>query len=348
MKYAIGVDIGGTKISVVLGDMRGKIRDKVVLKTQTGRLAPKSIQEVCDAIEGLLRKHRIKHALVAGIGVGCPGFVDVANGVLISSPNLPGWAGFNLRSVFADHFGCPVYCHNDANATALGEKMFGCGKDAHSFAYVTLSTGIGSGVIVNNVLVTGASNCAGELGHVPVELRGPVCGCGKTGCLEALSSGTAIAKMAQDILSKKSAIAQYKSEYAFTRYKKDRPGFILKKSNRLLQFAGEDVYNVDSRFVAKAAKEGDELSQYIIWRAGYYFGVGLASFIQVLNPQMVALGGSVTKIGKPYFDAMKTGLAEHAWKSSLNACTITKAKLGNDVADYGTLSLVLQYGKRTK
>jgi len=132
-----------------------------------------------------------------------PGPIGEKEGVINNAPNLPGWNSINIKRIINDHFRIPVFCANDANASCVAEKIFGQGKKVSNLCYVTVSTGIGSGIIINNNLVTGINNYAGEIGHMPIDLNGPRCNCGKVGCLEALSSGTAIQAMAVSLVSNK-------------------------------------------------------------------------------------------------------------------------------------------------
>ncbi|MBU1862996.1 MAG: ROK family protein [Candidatus Omnitrophica bacterium] len=339
MNVIVGVDIGGTKISVILGTVTGKIIEKCVIKTQRKGGAAACIAEIIAIIKALLLKRSVKKSDLLGIGVNIPGPFGEEEGVILNAPNLKGWQGINIKKILTRHFRCRVICNNDANTAALAEKMFGCGKKVRSLVYVTISTGIGSGIIIDNKLLMGANNNAGELGHTVVDLNGPRCNCGKKGCLEAIASGTAIETIARNVMNRSKRIDEYKNEFAYKKYCTTHTHFILSPKGSILQ-------NIQGKITAfaieKAAKKGDSLAKYIYWRAGYYFGVGLANVIQLINPEMIAFGGGVVNAGSLYFNAMNSALKDHAWPQPLKCCKIVKASLGSRVADVGAISLVIE------
>lgn len=341
MKKAIGIDIGGTKISIVLGDESGNLIEKKILKTKLNEQTSEGVEEIKACVRCLLENNNLSQSELSGIGVGIPGPVGEIDGLIDNAPNIPGWNGLNIKEILESEFKCPVVCNNDANAAALGEYMYGSGKTSSTFVYVTISTGVGSGIVVNDRLLMGANNNAGELGHVLTDFNGPLCNCGKRGCLERLASGTAIGQMANDLVGNdEDVIDSYKNEFAYSRYSFEDKDFCLPLGSTL-----KDIESITAPDVVHHASQGDLLSKYILFRSGYYCGVGLSGLIQILNPDVIALGGSVTKAGDIYFDAMNTALGEHAWPSPLKKCCICKAQLKEDVADYGTIALVFSADK---
>lgn len=192
MRYALGVDIGGTKTSLTLGNSSGKIVAKETLPTLTGAKARRGIKQIA---EGLARLGgRVGPAgKILGVGVGVPGPMNPHTGIVERSPHLKGWQGFPLKSFLKKRLRLPIYLTNDANAAAVGEKIFGAGREVENFVYLTISTGIGGGIVLGGELLTGATFGAGEVGHTIIVPRGDRCGCGQRGCLEAYASGTAIA-----------------------------------------------------------------------------------------------------------------------------------------------------------
>jgi len=339
MKKVIGIDIGGTKIAVVLASQAGEIIEKQVFKTGVRSDTQICLEKIISTIKGMLLNRGVGISQLAGIGVCIPGPIGDIPHVISRAPNLPGWNGINIDLLLRRHFKVPIFCNNDANAACIAEKLFGHGKNVNTFLYVTISTGIGAGLIINNDLIMGASNSAGELGHCIVEPLGPKCNCGKVGCLEAISSGTAIANIAKDIVSLKKNVDQYRSEYVYKRFRQisgfKKFDFSIKNKLSALNSV------ITAKDVAKCAKQGDVLSMYIFWRAGYYFGIGISNILQLINPQMIALGGSVTKTGPLYLEPMRIALREYAWKSTRNKCKIVKAKLRDKVGDYGSIGLVV-------
>lgn len=313
MQYALGVDIGGTKISVTLGNSCGKILAKETLPIRTGKKALLGIREMVGALHRL-QSQLTKGRRLSGIGIGIPGPLDPEKGVVERSPHLRGWEKFPLKRHLEREFKIPVFMTNDANAAAWGEKVFGRGKGAKNFAYVTVSTGIGSGLVVNGRLLLGASFGAGEIGHTIVVPKGAKCGCGQRGCLEAYASGTAIAHFVRDALKKgrKSKIRQCLS----------RPE------------------KVSAEVVALFARKRDALALEAFRRAGYYLGVGLANLINLLNPERILLGGGVMKSWRYLWPEMTASLRHHAWPALCRACRIERASLGKEVGDLGALALV--------
>lgn len=313
MHYALGVDVGGTKVSVTLGNSRGKILAKELLPTRTGKRARQGIREMTVALAELKSVSR-RYGKVRGIGVGIPGPMDPKKGVVVRSPHLLGWEGFPLKSYLEKKLRLPVLITNDANAAAVGEKIFGEGRRVKHFVYLTISTGIGSGIILNRKLYRGASSGAGEVGHSIIVPGGTRCGCGQRGCLEAYASGTAIAGFVRQEIhrNRKSKIWKW-----------------VRSPKR-----------ITAEIVALSAGERDPLSLEAFRRAGYFLGVGLANLINVLNPEMLILGGSVMKSSRFLWPSMKKSVRAHAWPSLYQSCRIVKTHLGDRVGDLGALALV--------
>ena len=344
MKKAIGIDIGGTKISIVLADLTGHIIVKKVLATKTGSRARESISEIISAVNAIFQMKKIPVDTVKGIGVCIPGPVGKDPSIIRNAPNLPGWNGIKICAILQREFKIPVISNNDANAACIAEKVFGHGQDVDDFLYITISTGVGAGLIMNNRLIMGASNSAGELGHCMVEPHGPVCNCGKTGCLEAISSGSAIQRCALDLRDNTRCRHNYADEYSYQRFRQvpEYSRFNLRRRTRLFDRTGDHDGSLSAKHIAECARGGDMTATYIYFRAGYYFGTGLSYILQLINPQMIALGGSVTKSGNLYSKPMRLALQEYAWKSTRQRCRIVKAKLGDKVGDYGAIAMVIK------
>ena len=317
MKPIIGVDIGGTKISISLAKKDSTIIEKKEVPTRIRSDAKNSIKDIIDTINLILFQQRLSPSDILGIGVSVPGAVSPEKGIIPESPNLPGWKGIRIKDILRKKFRRPVFVNNDAKASALAEKVFGVGKTANNFVYVTVSTGIGSGIIVSGELVSGASFSAGEIGHTTIIPGGPLCNCGKRGCLEALSSGTAIAAQAKRRMEagKFHELGSYKA----------RPG-----NGKLT-----------AEIVAEAAREGDPLAVQIMRNAGHFLGIGLANVINILNPEVVVLGGGVMKAGDLVWKSMEQAIKREAWPEPLKACKIMRSKLGEHSGDLGAISLVL-------
>lgn len=322
MRKIIGIDIGGTKISLILATVRGKIINSRNLFTRTGKVEARlCVNEMIHALRAMLRESGVPKGELAGIGVGIPGPVNPSKGEVPWSPNLPGWAGMPIVKILNQHFSVPVFLDNDANAAGFGEKIFGAGKRTKDFIYVTASTGIGGGLVLGGRIYHGASFCGGEVGHIPVVPDGNLCKCGKRGCLEAYASGTAIGTMARG------------------RLQEGRKSRILKMAGSLNRVTGETV--------TQAAFRGDKLAIEILREAGRYLGQGLAVLMNILNPEMIVLGGGVIKSGDYIWKPMMASAKKEAWPAAFKACRIVKTKLGSHVGNLGAAALVLeQLGER--
>jgi glucokinase len=316
MKYAIGIDIGGTKISLVLGTEKGKILTRREIKTGIRAKTKACIKELVSNLRALILHSCIPPKKVLGIGVGCPGAVDSSKGTLPRSPNLPGWKGIPLRNILQKATGLPVFLANDANAAALGEKFFGAGKNVQDLIYITTSTGVGGGIVMNDELHEGAGCVAGEIGHMCIIPEGRRCGCGKRGCLEAYASGTAIVNEARDRMTPKNT-SLWKS---------------LRGNKR-----------VGAKPVGTAAREGDKLAIECYQSAGYYLGIGIANLLNILNPEKIVIGGGVLKTApKIFWMAMMKSVKQHAWPEAFRTVKIVPSLLKGHVGDHGALALVFK------
>jgi glucokinase len=188
-KLIIGLDLGGTKIAAAAATPAGRIVSEIIVPTEAGKGHEQVIKNIIKAIDTLARS---KKSQVGCIGIGVPGPIDFKTGVVIDPPNLPGWKKVNLKKILQKRFKVPVQVDNDANCAALGEALFGAGKKAKDFLYITVSTGIGGGIIINRQIYRGVNGSAGEFGHMIIDPRGYKCGCGNRGDLEAMASGTSI------------------------------------------------------------------------------------------------------------------------------------------------------------
>ncbi|MFA5839273.1 MAG: ROK family protein [Candidatus Margulisiibacteriota bacterium] len=188
----IGIDLGGTKIAGILTDPSGKTIMDVQIPTEAAKGKKQVIANIVKAIHLLIES---KKAKIRAIGIGAPGPILYEKGIVIGAPNLPGWHKVHLKQILHKMFAVPVYVDNDANCAALAEAKFGAGRGASNFIYMTVSTGIGGGIIIDGKLYRGANGSAGEFGHMQINPSGPLCGCGKRGCLEAIASGSALKKI---------------------------------------------------------------------------------------------------------------------------------------------------------
>jgi len=308
----IGVDLGGTQIRALVVGGQGKTLNRVATLT----CAADGLEAVIRRIEDTVRRAvgDIPWRQIRGIGVGAPGPVDPWAGLITETPNLPGWQNVPLGDIMARTFGVPVFLGNDANLAALAEHTYGAGVGVDHLIYMTISTGIGGGIIVNGELLLGARGLAGEIGHQTLVDDGPLCGCGNHGHLESLASGPAIARAARE------AVAGGRGD-------------------RILQLAKGAVDAIDARLVGQAAANGDPTALEIVRRAATYVGIGLANLCNILNPELIILGGGVSRIGDLLFDTVRETVARRAMPGARQV-RIVPAALGDDVVLLGAVALI--------
>lgn len=317
IEHAVGIDIGGTKISMVIGTEAGRILAYRIMPTPTGSETRRGLRELAENVEALIRAAGVRKKQILGVGIGIPGPVDSEKGIVPNSPHMKGWEGVPLKKMLESRLGIPVTMTNDANAAALGEKRFGGGKRTKHFVYLTISTGIGGGLIANGELVQGASFMGGEVGHMKIVAGGRKCKCGKLGCLEAYASGTAIATAAQAAM---------------------RKGM----KTKIYEFC-EAGGRVNAKAVGLAAGKGDALALQIFKEAGFYLGVGISNLLHLVNPQRVVLGGGVLKSAPPIFwSSMLKSCKQASWPPAFNAVQICRSRLKDRVGDLGALALVFE------
>jgi len=307
----IGVDLGATQIRALVADAQGRILGRSATLTH----AADGLEAVVGRIEQTVRQAAadVPWARIRGIGVGAPGPVDPREGLVVDPPNLPGWRNVPLRRIMAQVLSLPVRLGNDANLAALAEHRYGAGVGVDNIIYVTLSTGIGGGIIAGGRLLLGARGLAGEVGHQTLVDDGPLCGCGQHGHLEALASGPAIARMAREEVARG-------------------------HGDRILRLAQGDIEAIDARLVGQAADSGDPFARGIIRRAATYVGIGLANLCNLLNPEMIVIGGGVSAIGDLLFDAVRETVADRAMVGN-SQVRIVPAALGDDVVLLGAVAL---------
>jgi glucokinase len=305
MSYLIAVDVGGTQMRAAC--YRSGSTTPVNLQripTQGGGRTPQ--ENLLAVIQSVIPAD----GLVSAIGVASPGPIDLERNLIITAPNIPQWSNFPIVAYLEDYFHVPVALDNDANLAALGEWKFGAGQGYHHLVYVTISTGVGGGVIIEDRLLHGRRGMAAELGHITVDPAGPLCGCGQRGHLEALASGTAIARAAREAIQR------------------GEPTSLP---------AGETI---TARHVAEAATRGDALSLRIINQAAAYLGCALADFLHIFNPTILILGGGVSRSGPVFMDPVRKALQQHALSPNyLEGLTLTMAAHGDEAGLIGALAL---------
>lgn len=314
--YYLGVDLGGTKILTALADKEGKLLARANIPTEADKGQEVILKNINVTIEQVIEKAEVSKQDIAQIGIGSPGPLNSKEGIIYETANLP-WKNVRLVDIMEEKTGLPVRLENDANAAALGEKWFGSGKDVDNMIYVTVSTGIGGGVIIERKILQGVDGAGGEIGHMVIKPGGPTCGCGNAGCLEALASGTAIARMGRESLRKDS-------------------------STLIAEMAAGNPDKIDAILVAQAAKKGCETAQKIYDRAGYYLGIGLANLVNIFNTEMIVFGGGVMKDRDLLNESLRDGLEKYSLPTSLEKVELCNSQLKSETGVQGAVAVAME------
>jgi glucokinase len=322
--YVLGVDIGGTKLSTVLATREGEIVHKIRRPTDA-HLGPEvGVARLVAMLHETMQSQAggPDRGQIAGIGVACGSPMDAEQGVILGPPNLPGWNPVPIVEILEREFGLYARLENDANAGALAEWIFGAGRGRRHLVYLTMSTGIGGGLILDGRLYRGANGNAGEIGHMRVVDRGgPLCGCGKRGCLEAFCSGPSIARRAREALA-----AAPNSPW----------------SERVRATLDGGLEHVTAEHLFAAAREGDALALRLVNETAHYMGIALANVIQAFNPEVIVLGTIATAQGDFFLDRVRRVVRVETWPLMGEIVEIAASPLGSRVGDYGAISVLLQ------
>ena len=308
-KFVIGVDVGGTNIKLGLVNQSGKVTSRTSFSTRAYlHNKPKLIQVLIREISLLLKRTHIPVRNVQGIGIGLPGLINPQKGVVIFLPNIPGWRNVPLQRIIESKFGIRTFLENDVNLITLGEWKFGAGKGSKNLICLTLGTGVGGGLVLNNELYRGEGFVAGEIGHLPLNEEGPVCGCGGYGCFEC---------------------------YIGNRY-------VLKEASRL--FKRKSIDFPDIRRLTRAGHPNAKL----FWRQmAVHIGNGLTGIVNILNPTLVIIGGGVSHHNYQYLSqTLRMTVKKRAMKVQAAMAKIVKARLGDDAGIIGARVLVNQQEKK--
>jgi len=298
----IGVDVGGTKMTAALATRDGKIVKLLRIQTKREEGAEGGFKAICEMVKSLLDEAKIQGLSVEKIGVGFGGPVDFERGTVYLSHHVPGWENFPLRNELEHRFGIPVIVDNDANAGTLGEWMFGAGKGVNDLLYVNIGTGIGGGIISGGNLVRGWRNLAGEIGHMTVKPDGPVCTCGRKGCLEAIASGSAIGREGTERFGK-----PMKSEEVF-----------------------------------QLAEQGDPTAKQILAEAVDALAFAIGAAANLFNPKKVILGGGVAEAPEHLLiEPLRERLVHYTLPQVYEGLEVVRAQLGYDAGIMGAIALAL-------
>jgi glucokinase len=312
--YVIGIDLGGTKISGAFSDINGNVLSKHTIPTNASEGDMAVLNRILSVIDEVIKLSGKSIDEVKAIGIGSPGPLDSKEGRIIETPNLP-FEDFNLVKPVTSKYNVPVFLENDANAATIGEHIFGAGKGTENMVYITVSTGIGGGAIINGKIYRGSTANALEIGHTTLLIDGPRCNCGNYGCAEALASGTAIGRQAREAVQqgKKTSLSEYET--------------------------------VTSYEVFKEAEKGDAVASEILNYSLNYLGVCVANVVNAFDPEMVVIGGGVSKGGEIVFDIVKDVVKKRALNPMRDLCKIVPAGLGTDAGVIGAVALAITESK---
>jgi glucokinase len=316
----IGLDIGGTKCSVVIGDNTFSIKKKIVFETLTRRGYNAILSEFIVNMRSLLKEfpgYNLKR-----IGISCGGPLDSKKGMLYSPPNLPGWNNVPVVGIFSEEFGVETALQNDANACALAEWLMGAGRGTSNMVFLTFGTGMGGGLILNGRLYSGTNDLGGEVGHIRLAKDGPV-GFGKAGSFEGYCSGGGIAQLARSVVT----------EHL--------------NNNQIVEFCPtlEKINGIDTKMVTLSALAGDPVAFEIIKIASEYLGQGLSILIDILNPECIVIGSIYARNEMLFKALIEPVLKREAIPAALEVCRIVPAELGDSIGDYAALCVAIYEDK---
>jgi glucokinase len=319
-RWIVGVDLGGTNIVVgalPLDGGGGQLLGLREARTEALKGAKFVVDRIVQMVEGtisdVVSAHGGSKSDFAGIGIGSPGPLDRATGTIINTPNL-GWRNFPLRDLIANAVGLPAALDNDANCATYGEWWLGAGKSVDTLVGFTLGTGIGGGIVLNGEIFHGASDAAGEMGHMTLDYTGRKCNCGNYGCLEAYASGPAIALRAGE-------------------------GIEAGAESMLPDLVDGRLEAITAATVYEGAVLGDAYSNEVLTETAKFLGAGIANMVNILNPEMVVIAGGVTRAGDHLFVPLRAEVRRRAFKSAQEACRIVPAQLVGTAGVIGAIAM---------
>ncbi len=319
-EWAIGIDLGGTKIEVAIVSVKGQLLDRLRIPTEASQSADGICSNIADTVHKLTKQHPDINPSVIGIGVA--GQIEKDTGVITCAPNL-GWNNVNLQELLANKLHIPVVVCNDVKAAAWGEWLHGAGVGCNDMVCIFIGTGIGGAIVSNGKMLDGCNNTTGEIGHMTIQLHGPLCHCGNEGCFEALAGGWAMERDAQMAV------------------KNDTNGGKL-----LLEMAGGSIASVTGKTVSAAAQQGDVLANTLIDNVTDALIAGVASVVNILGPCRVILGGGVIEGMHELIGRIEKGVKKHALKATLTHFELVPAKLHNDSGVIGAAAYALHKLKK--
>jgi len=319
-KYIIGVDLGATNIVSLLVSLNGEVIARDTRKTMGENGKERTISQIVNSARNVIgegERSGIFSKSILGLGIGGPGPLNSDGGVIHIAPNIPGWINTYLARELEDELRMTVFLENDANAAALGEWWLGAGRDVDNLVLLTLGTGIGGGIIINGEVLHGARHTAGEIGHMVIREGGLLCGCGNRGCLEAYASASAVAKRTLNAIKKG-------------------------KKTILTDLVKNKLEDITCKLVYDEARKGDNLCKRVVEEIGRYLGIGIANIVNLINPEMVILGGGMARAGDLIFEPVRKYVQQNAFTAAMEGVKIVPAALGVNAGAIGAVAYVLK------
>ena len=319
--YVIGIDLGGTNLKAGLVYKCGKVHHRLSIRTDNNADSHTISNQIFGLIDEIIKLPSVQGieagfkpvpASIIGVGLGSPGLIDKKGETIIFSPNLPRWRNIPIKRMIAERFSMPCVLENDANAATWGEKWVGAGREVSSLVMLTLGTGVGGGIVIDNKLWRGANNVAAEIGHMVIQTNGPQCSCGNYGCVEVFASATGMVRRFKELL--KSGVSS----------------------------SLKGLSEITARAINDAAFQGDKAALDIIKETGQYLGIALVNIMHVLNPEMIVLTGGMIGSGELLMNPVKEVISQRAFEASYKDTKIVFSKLGNDAGIIGAAGCLLK------
>ncbi len=311
----LGIDLGGTKIEMACARLNGEVLAQKRILTRPEDGPARGFERILGTAEEILGQAQVDAKDLMAIGLSVPGPLDPVAGVFFKLPNLPGWEGYPIRRKLEDHFSVAVHMDNDANATALAEWKFGAGRGYRHLIYLTMSTGIGGGLILDGKLYRGKNFNAGEVGHQVIVPDGPQCGCGLFGHLEGLCSGSGIARRLKEVVTPDSSV--------------------------MWDMVGGNPEKLTAEILVQAVRQSNPLAEEFFQETLEYLATGLANLVFILNPEAIIMGTMVAKNPDLFLEPLDRMVRERVWEVFTTDLKILPAKLVDQVGVYAPLAIIL-------
>lgn len=311
--YLIGVDMGATHLGLVITDFSAHILSDTEIPFDVTIGPKESLEIITEYLHKCLSDVGVTKKELVAVGLGVPGPVAIDSGSVSAPPIMPGWDGYPIRDHLRENWGVPVALGNDAEYGALGEWAYGAARGVSNLVYIKIGTGVGAGLLLDGHIYRGATGSAGEIGHIIIKEHGPRCACGSYGCLESLAGGQAIARKAHEAV----------------------------ESGRRTQLSSIDIDSLSVKDVALAARSGDLVAQQIVKEVGVYLGIAVANLINLVNPDMIVIGGAVSQMGDMLLEPIRRVVREQSLGVAAQNVRITTAVLGRRSSSMGAIVQVL-------